>query len=185
MPVRNRGRAIAQEEIVDLTAFIRDVPDFPKPGIVFKDIAPLLADRAAFRTAVVQLAHPYRAAPVDLIVGIESRGFIFGAALALELGAGFVPVRKSGKLPSATVSADYELEYGVDELEIHTDAIAAGQKIALVDDLLATGGTMAAACQLVSTLNGEIAGLSFVLELGFLHGREKLAAWPIHALIRC
>ena len=169
---------------MDLTAFIRDVPDFPKPGIVFKDIAPLIADRAAFRVAIEQLACPYRAAPVDLVVGIEARGFIFGAALALELGAGFVPIRKPGKLPSATISAEYELEYGTDSMEIHTDAIAEGQKIALVDDLLATGGTMAAACQLVSTLKGEIAGLSFVIELTFLHGREKLGDWPIHALIR-
>ncbi len=169
---------------MDLTAFIRDVPDFPKPGIVFKDIAPLIADRAAFRVAIEQLACPYRAAPVDLVVGIEARGFIFGAALALELGAGFVPIRKPGKLPSATISAEYELEYGTDSMEIHTDAIAEGQKIALVDDLLATGGTMAAACQLVSALKGEIAGLSFVIELTFLHGREKLGDWPIHALIR-
>ena len=169
---------------MDLTAFIRDVPDFPKPGIVFKDIAPLIADRTAFRVAIEQLACPYRAAPVDLVVGIEARGFIFGAALALELGAGFVPIRKPGKLPSATISAEYELEYGTDSMEIHTDAIAEGQKIALVDDLLATGGTMAAACQLVSTLKGEIAGLSFVIELTFLHGREKLGDWPIHALIR-
>ena len=128
---------------MDLTAFIRDVPDFPKPGIVFKDIAPLIADRTAFRVAIEQLACPYRAAPVDLVVGIEARGFIFGAALALELGAGFVPIRKPGKLPSATISAEYELEYGTDSMEIHTDAIAEGQKIALVDDLLATGGTMA------------------------------------------
>ena len=169
---------------MDLTAFIRDVPDFPKPGIVFKDIAPLIADRTAFRVAIEQLACPYRAAPVDLVVGIEARGFIFGAALALELGAGFVPIRKPGKLPSATISAEYELEYGTDSMEIHTDAIAEGQKIALVDDLLATGGTMAAACQLVSALKGEIAGLSFVIELTFLHGREKLGDWPIHALIR-
>ena len=124
---------------MDLTAFIRDVPDFPKPGIVFKDIAPLIADRTAFRVAIEQLACPYRAAPVDLVVGIEARGFIFGAALALELGAGFVPIRKPGKLPSATISAEYELEYGTDSMEIHTDAIAEGQKIALVDDLLATG----------------------------------------------
>ena len=168
---------------MDLTAFIREVPDFPKPGIAFKDIAPLLANRAAFRVAVERLARPYRAAPVDVVVGIEARGFIFGAALALELGAGFVPIRKPGKLPSDKISAEYELEYGADRMEIHTDAIAEGQRIAIVDDLLATGGTMVAACQLVSALKGEIAGLSFVIELTFLHGREKLSDWPIHALI--
>ena len=168
---------------MDLTAFIRDVPDFPKPGIAFKDIAPLLTNGAAFRAAVKRLARPYRASPVDVVVSIEARGFIFGAALALELGAGFAPIRKPGKLPADTISANYELEYGTDCMEIHTDAIAEGQKIAIVDDVLATGGTMAAACQLVSALKGEIAGLSFVIELTFLHGRKKLTDWPIHALI--
>ena len=158
---------------MDLTNFIRDVPDFPKAGILFKDITPLLADADALRAAIEQLAQPYR----------NSRGFIFGTALARELGVGFVPIRKPGKLPADAISAEYELEYGTDRIEIHTDAIAEGQKVALVDDLLATGGTMAAACQLVSELKGEIVGLSFVIELDFLNGREKLGDLPIHTLI--
>ena len=172
-----------QEERVDLKEIIRDVPDFPKAGILFKDITPLLADADALRAAIEQLAQPYRDGAVDLVVGIESRGFIFGTALARELGVGFVPIRKPGKLPADAISAEYELEYGTDRIEIHTDAIAEGQKVALVDDLLATGGTMSAACQLVSELKGEIVGISFVIELDFLNGREKLGNWPIHTLI--
>ncbi len=168
---------------MDITTFIRDVPNFPKSGIVFKDITPLLADQEAFRQTIEKLAHPYRDGTVDFIVGIESRGFIFGTALALKLGVGFVPIRKPGKLPSDTISAAYDLEYGTDRIEIHTDVIAEGHKIALVDDLLATGGTMAAACQLVSELKSDIVGISFVIELGFLDGRKKLRDWPIHALI--
>ena len=168
---------------MDLTNFIRDVPDFPKAGILFKDITPLLADADALRASIEHLAQPYRDGAVDLVVGIESRGFIFGTALARELGVGFVPIRKPGKLPADAISAEYELEYGTDRIEIHTDAIAEGQKVALVDDLLATGGTMSAACQLVSELKGEIVGLSFVIELDFLNGREKLGDLPIHTLI--
>lgn len=168
---------------MDLTNFIRDVPDFPKAGILFKDITPLLADAEALRAAIEHLAQPYRNGAVDLVVGIESRGFIFGTALARELGVGFVPIRKPGKLPADAISAEYDLEYGTDRIEIHTDAIAEGQKVALVDDLLATGGTMSAACQLVSELKGEIVGLSFVIELDFLNGREKLGDLPIHTLI--
>ena len=168
---------------MDLTNFIRDVPDFPKAGILFKDITPLLADAEALRAAIEQLAQPYRDGAVDLVVGIESRGFIFGTALARELGVGFVPIRKPGKLPADAISAEYELEYGTDRIEIHTDAIAEGQKVALVDDLLATGGTMSAACQLVSELKGKIVGISFVIELDFLNGREKLGNSPIHTLI--
>ena len=168
---------------MDLKRIIRDVPDFPKAGILFKDITPLLADADALRASIEQLAQPYRDEAVDLVVGIESRGFIFGTALARELGVGFVPIRKPGKLPADAISAEYELEYGTDKIEIHTDAIAGGQKVALVDDLLATGGTMAAACQLVSELKGEIVGISFVIELGFLNGREKLGNWPIHTLV--
>ncbi len=168
---------------MDLKRIIRDVPDFPKAGILFKDITPLLGDADALRATIEQLARPYRNGAVDLVVGIESRGFIFGTALARELGVGFVPIRKPGKLPADAISAEYELEYGTDKIEIHTDAIAGGQKVALVDDLLATGGTMSAACQLVSELKGEIVGISFVIELGFLNGREKLGNWPIHTLI--
>ena len=137
---------------MDLKGFIREVPEFPKAGILFKDITTLLADAEALRATIEQLAQPYRNEAVDLVVGIESRGFIFGTALAHELGVGFVPIRKPGKLPSDAISAEYELEYGTDKIEIHTDAIAEGQKVAIVDDLLATGGTMAAACQLVSEL---------------------------------
>ncbi len=168
---------------MDLKRIIRDVPDFPKAGILFKDITPLLGDADALRATIEQLARPYRNGAVDLVVGIESRGFIFGTALARELGVGFVPIRKPGKLPADAISAEYELEYGTDKIEIHTDAIAGGQKVALVDDLLATGGTMSAACQLVSELKGKIVGISFVIELGFLNGREKLGDWPIHTLI--
>ena len=168
---------------MDLTGFIRDVPDFPKPGIVFKDITPLLSDPGAFRSTIEQLAQPYREGAVEQVIGVESRGFIFGAALALELGVGFVPIRKPGKLPSNRISAEYELEYGTDKIEIHTDAISKGQKVALVDDLLATGGTMAAACKLVSELKGEIVGISFLIELDFLQGRKRLEDWPIHTLI--
>ena len=168
---------------MDLKGFIREVPDFPKAGILFKDITTLLADAEALRATIEQLAQPYRNEAVDLVVGIESRGFIFGTALAHQLGVGFVPIRKPGKLPAEAISAEYELEYGTDKIEIHTDAIAEGQKIAIVDDLLATGGTMAAACQLVSELQGEIVGISFVIELDFLNGRAKLGDWPIHTLI--
>lgn len=168
---------------MDLKRIIRDVPDFPKAGILFKDITPLLGDADALRATIEQLARPYRNGAVDLVVGIESRGFIFGTALARELGVGFVPIRKPGKLPADAISAEYELEYGTDKIEIHTDAIAGGQRVALVDDLLATGGTMSAACQLVSELKGKIVGISFVIELGFLNGREKLGDWPIHTLI--
>lgn len=169
---------------MDLTDLIRDVPDFPKPGIVFKDITPLLQNAAALADCIAQLAAPYKALPVDLVVGVESRGFIFGAALARELGVGFVPIRKPGKLPSETFSASYELEYGTDQIEIHTDAIRAGQRVVLVDDLLATGGTMGAACDLVSKLKGEVVGISFVIELTFLSGRKKLEGHAVHALIR-
>ena len=170
---------------VDLTACIRDVPDFPKPGILFKDITPLLLNPEAFAASISQLAAPYRERPVDAVVGIESRGFIFGAAMALELGVGFVPVRKPGKLPYQTIAVDYELEYGKDRVEMHTDAIRTGQRVALVDDLLATGGTMWATCQLIEKLGGKIAGISFLIELVFLNGREKLKGYDLHPLIQC
>jgi adenine phosphoribosyltransferase len=169
---------------LDLESYIRDVPDYPKPGILFKDITPLLQNAAAFDETIRQLCEPYRAEPVQAIVGIESRGFIFGAAMAQVLNVGFVPIRKPGKLPADKIAASYELEYGTDTIEIHTDAVAPGDRVALVDDLLATGGTMGAACQLVSQLTSEIAGISFVIELGFLNGREKLGDFPIHTLMR-
>jgi len=170
---------------MDLEQYIRDVPDFPKPGIVFKDITPLLADPAALAEAVTQLVQPFALGGVDLVVGVESRGFIFGALAAQRLGVGFVPIRKPGKLPAETISESYELEYGTDSVEIHADAIPAGQKVLMVDDLLATGGTAEAACKLVKKLDGDIVGAAFVIELSFLPGRAKLDALGIstHALI--
>lgn len=168
---------------IDLCRLIRSVPDFPKPGIVFRDITPLLADPAGLDQAVAQLAEPYHDRKVDLVVGIESRGFIFGAAVARQLGVGFVPIRKPGKLPAATTKVSYELEYGSDSIEIHTDAISPGQRVLLIDDLLATGGTMAAACQLVTGLGAEIVAIAFLIELSFLNGRAKLAGHDILSLI--
>jgi adenine phosphoribosyltransferase len=159
---------------MDLNACIRDIPDFPKPGIVFKDITPLLADAQALAETIRLLCEPVACENVQVVTGVESRGFIFGTAVAQELGVGFVPIRKPGKLPARTVSETYELEYGTDTVEIHADAIAPGQRVLMVDDLLATGGTMAAACSLVRKLGGEIISSSFVIELAFLNGRKKL-----------
>ncbi len=167
-----------------LQDFIRDVPDFPKEGIVFKDITPLLADPAALKDTIGQLADPYRDMHVDVVVGMESRGFIFAPAVACELGAGFVPTRKPGKLPAETISHSYDLEYGTDMLEIHADAIKPGQKVLMVDDLIATGGTMAAACALVRQLGGEIVGAAFLIELSFLAGRDKLPGLDVISLIK-
>lgn len=163
---------------------IRDVADFPKPGIIFKDITPLLADPAAFRQAVDQLAEPFRGAGVELVVAAEARGFIFGGAVACELGAGFVPVRKPGKLPHETAEETYELEYGTDALEIHTDAVRPGQRVLLLDDLLATGGTMLATARLVERLGAEVVGIVFLIELSFLAGREKLKDYRLVTLIQ-
>ena len=157
-----------------LASHLRDVPDFPQPGIVFKDLTPLLADVDAFRYAVDAIADHAAGLTVDKVVGIEARGFIFAAAVAYRLGAGFVPVRKPGKLPWKTVTETYELEYGTDALEIHDDGLTAGDAVYVVDDVLATGGTAAATCRLVDRLGGVIAGLAFVVELGFLGGRAKL-----------
>ena len=170
--------------MIDLESYIRDVPDFPKPGIVFKDITPLLADPEAMAEACSQLAAPFADRGVEVVVGIESRGFIFGVPVAERLGVGFVPIRKPGKLPAATVSQGYELEYGTDTIEIHADAIEPGQKVLMVDDLLATGGTAGAACQLVHKLEGDLVGVAFVIELCFLHGRDKLEGHDVRALIQ-
>ncbi len=170
--------------MIDLESCIRDVPDFPKPGIVFKDITPLLANVEALRETVLQLAAPYESAGVKAVTGVESRGFIFAALVAERLGTALVPIRKQGKLPCKTVSETYELEYGSDTIEMHTDAIRPGDKVLMVDDLLATGGTMAAACELVKKLSGEIIGVAFVIELCFLNGRKKLTDYDIHALIK-
>jgi adenine phosphoribosyltransferase len=159
---------------LDLTARVRDVPDFPRTGIVFKDLMPLVADREYFRETIDRLAEWARPREPDVILGAEARGFIFGGALAYTLGCGFVPARKPGKLPWSTVEASYELEYGTDTLELHEDGIAPNDSVYVVDDVLATGGTAAATCRLVERLGGVIAGLAFVVELGFLEGRAKL-----------
>ena len=166
-----------------LRAKIRDIKDFPTEGILFKDITTLLKDGPAWRYAVDSLASRYQAERVDVVVGVESRGFIFGGAIAHQLQAGFVPVRKLGKLPAKTIEVEYELEYGRDALAMHEDAIARGQRVLAVDDLLATGGTMAATLRLVEQLGGEVAGVAFMIELAFLRGREKLKTYPLHSLI--
>jgi len=167
-----------------LQALIRDIPDFPKAGIIFKDITPLLADARALSRAVVMMAEPFRNRSVTLVVGAEARGFIFGPLVARELAAGFVPVRKPGKLPYRTRSEAYELEYGTDALEIHEDAISSGDNVLLVDDLLATGGTMAACCRLVESMGGKVVGCSFLVELSFLGGRSKLEGHEIASVIQ-
>ncbi len=170
-------------EALELRSLIRDIPDFPKPGIVFKDITPLLADAAALAGAVRLLAERARPLGVEYVVAAEARGFLLGPALALELGAGFVLARKPGKLPYETVSAEYLLEYGSDQLELHSDALASGRRVLVHDDLLATGGTAAALCDLVEQLGGEVLGCGFLIELAFLAGRERLAGREVHALL--
>jgi adenine phosphoribosyltransferase len=167
----------------DLRRWIRDIPDFPKPGIVFKDITPLLSDPAAFGAAIERLTGAFTRARVDTIAAAEARGFIFGAPLALRLGAGFVPIRKPGKLPYATVALEYQLEYGTDKLEVHTDAFSPGHRVLLIDDVLATGGTMRACCDLVGRTGAEVVGCAFVLELSFLGGRAKLAPYEVMSLV--
>jgi adenine phosphoribosyltransferase len=173
----------AAMEIADLRAKIRDIKDFPTEGILFKDITTLLKDGPAFRAVVDMLAANYAKERIDIVVGIESRGFIFAGAVAHQLGAGFVPVRKLGKLPGKTIEVEYELEYGRDALAVHEDAIKPGQRVLAVDDLLATGGTMAATLRLVEQLGGKVVGVAFMIELAFLKGREKLKDYPLHSLI--
>ncbi len=167
---------------MDLSKHLRDVPDFPKPGILFKDITPLLAHPAAMKETIRRFA-ALDFGKVDCVAAIESRGFLFGAPLAMELGIGFVPIRKPGKLPWKTNRVEYVLEYGTDAVEIHQDAVHKGQRVLLVDDLLATGGTMGAACRLVETCGATVAGCAFVVELGFLPGRQKLAPHRVESLI--
>lgn len=162
---------------------IRDVPDFPKPGIVFKDITPILSDPDAMKQVCDALAAPYKEAGVTKVVGVESRGFIFGTPLAERLGAGFVPIRKPGKLPWKCVSESYSLEYGKDTLELHIDSVGPDDTVVIVDDLLATGGTLGAACRLVKGLGATITGCSVVIELGFLEGRAKLSDYTVHSLV--
>ena len=167
----------------DLRSFIRNVPDFPKKDIIFRDITTLLQDKDAFRHAIDTFSKSYQHVHVDKVVGIESRGFIFGSALAYQLGAGFVPVRKPNKLPSQKLRNEYQLEYGTDALEIHVDAINKGERVLIVDDLLATGGTVEATCLLVKKLGGEIIGLTFLIELAFLKGRDRLKGYDIFSII--
>ena len=167
----------------DLRAKIREVPDFPKPGILFYDITTLLREADAFREVIDRMAAAVKDERIDLVVGMESRGFIFAAPLADRLGAGFVPVRKLGKLPAETIEVEYDLEYGTATLEIHRDAISPGQRVLVVDDLLATGGTVLGTIELVQRLGGEIAGLSFMVELTGLDGRAKLGDFKIHTLL--
>ncbi len=166
-----------------LRELIRDIPDFPQQGIMFKDITPILADPAALCEAVKAVADPWRGKSIDLVAGVESRGFILGAPVALELGAGFVPVRKMGKLPARTISAEYELEYGRNVLEMHEDAVRPGQNVLIIDDLLATGGTAGAVIEMIEQLGGVVAGIGFLVELAFLGARAKLTRHPLMSVI--
>lgn len=170
--------------MTDLKPFIRDIPDFPKKGIIFKDITTLLKDAKAFKEAVDKIAREYKDKKVDVVLSVESRGFLFGAAVAYQLGTGIVPVRKKGKLPHKTFAATYQLEYGTDTLEIHQDAFPKGARVLIVDDLLATGGTTRAVIDLVGKMGGDIAGIAFVIELLPLKGREKLKGYPVLSLIK-
>lgn len=162
---------------------IRNVPDFPKPGIMFKDITPLLADGAAFNACLDLMAEKHPASSFDVIVGMEARGFIFGAGLAAKLGKGFIPVRKPGKLPWQTHQVEYELEYGTDKVEMHKDAVLPQQRVLIVDDVIATGGTAWAACELVRALGGTVVGASFLIELSFLPGRKRIEPVPVSSVI--
>lgn len=168
----------------DLARFIRDIPDFPEPGVGFKDVTPLLADHHAFTTTITHMAAAANSEPVDLVVGMESRGFLLGAPVALALGAGFIPARKAGKLPAETRGRSFQLEYGTAELEIHVDAITKGDRVLIVDDVLATGGTARATAELVEDLGGTVAGFAFLMELEFLGGAKNIATYPFTTLIR-
>lgn len=169
---------------MDFKKFIRDVPDFPKSGILFKDVTTLLKDPSAFRETITVFKNRYDGEGISKVCGIESRGFIFGAPLAAALGAGFIPVRKSGKLPWTKISQEYALEYGTDKLEIHSDAVEKGEKVLIVDDLLATGGTAGAVCQMLSRMEAKIAGCAFLIELEFLKGRSALQGHDVFALMK-
>jgi len=169
---------------MDLAKMIRDVPDFPKEGIIFKDITTLIKDPEAFGEAVDVLAHHYADQEIDLVAAVEARGYIFGAPIALKLGAGFIAVRKAGKLPAEVLREEYELEYGTDSVEMHRDAIQPGQRVLIVDDLIATGGSAAATARLVERLGGEVAGIAFLIELTFLEGVEKLKGYDVFTVIQ-
>jgi adenine phosphoribosyltransferase len=174
---------MSDSRTADLRNYIRSIPDFPKPGILFYDITTLLADPAAFRTAVVELANPFRQMKIDVVAAAEARGFIFAAPVAMELSAALVPIRKPGKLPYKTIEHSYDLEYGSDTLQIHTDAIPPGAKVLVVDDLLATGGTVEACCKLVEKAGGKVVGCAFVIELLECHGRSKIADYKTVSLV--
>ncbi|NOX38331.1 MAG: adenine phosphoribosyltransferase [Calditrichaeota bacterium] len=169
---------------MELKDFIRNVPDFPIKGIQFKDVTTLLKEGEAFATAVDYMYEPFRQQDIDKVAAIEARGFIFGAALAYKLNLGFIPIRKPGKLPAETISEEYELEYGKNAIEVHADSVRKGERILLVDDLLATGGTAAAACRLIERLGGDIVGVSFLIELTELKGRDLLKKYTVHSLIQ-
>jgi len=171
------------KESIALAPYIRDIPDWPRSGILFRDITPLLANPKAFPAAVAALCEPWRYAGVEYVAGVEARGFIFGAAVAAQLKAGFIPIRKKGKLPYQTERVTYDLEYGTDCVEMHQDAVPPGAKVLMVDDLLATGGTMRAACQLIEKVGGQVVGITFLIELTDLHGRDRLAGYRVHAVI--
>lgn len=171
-------------QTINLADYIRAIPDFPKPGILFRDITPLLGNPAAFRLAVVEMANPFRTAKIDVVAAAEARGFIFAAPVALELNASLVPIRKPGKLPFKTESFSYDLEYGRDELQIHGDAIPAGAKVLVVDDLLATGGTVEACCRLVEKVGGVVVGCAFLIELADLNGAQRIAQYQTVSLVK-
>jgi adenine phosphoribosyltransferase len=180
----SRSTDIMSKDRVDLKKYIREVPDWPKKGILFRDITPLLGNAEAFRAAVDAMADDYGGAGIQYVVGVEARGFILGAAVAAKLNVGFIPVRKKGKLPSRTVSVAYDLEYGTNTVEIHKDAVSAGAKVLMVDDLLATGGTIKASCELIERLGGKIAGVVFLIELTELGGIKKLSGYKVKSIIR-
>jgi adenine phosphoribosyltransferase len=177
------GVAMGKDKI-ELRDYIREVPDWPKKGILFRDITPLLAEPTAFRAAVDLLVADFIDTGVQYVAAVEARGFIFGSAVASKLGVGFVPIRKKGKLPFKTESITYDLEYGTDTLQVHSDAVTSGAKVLIVDDLLATGGTMAAACRVIEKIGGRIAGIAFLIELTDLHGIDKLAGYKVKSIIR-
>jgi adenine phosphoribosyltransferase len=169
---------------IDLASLVRNVPDFPLPGIQFKDITTLIANGPAFAEVIRQMAERYTGQQIDAVAGVESRGFIFSAPIALQLGVGLIPIRKPGKLPADTYQIEYALEYGTNKLEIHRDALTPGARVLIVDDLLATGGTIGAACALIEQAGGNVVELAFVIELAFLNGRDRLASYPIYSLIQ-
>lgn len=169
---------------MDLKKFIRDIPNFPKEGIIFKEITPLLKDAEAFKEAIDKMIEYYRDAEFDYIVGIEARGFLIGAPMAIEMGKGFIPIRKPGKLPADILSKDYDLEYGSNRIEIHRDAISPGDRVLIIDDLLATGGTIAAAVELIEELGGQVAGIGFLYELSELKGRDLLTGYDVFSLMK-